>query len=224
VPPAPGYATGLSPLAAGELKGRGEQLATFVTKVHDDAEAARTQGPDLEMLARVGPNIDWAGPGAPYKQMFNRATASAFGVNTEHVASYEMAQQLMGGMLRTALRASDSNPTEKQQQMMLATFPTPESSKQGFAQGVAYMQGIHDWKIFREEALRNWQATHNNSADGFQEGFKLNAIPFVVQTMPQATRDSYFAALKAADPSGKTLHRLADQMQAVKQSKYNYSY
>ena len=157
-------------------------------------------------------------------QSLNRVRQSLFGTAATPVASYELAQQLMGSMMRQALRQNDPNPTERQQMMMIATFPTPASSREGFQDGIRQMQGVNDYKVFKRDALDAWMAdpSHNGSAEGFASNFRISAIPFVLDRMSDEQQTRYMNTLAAKDP--QALQRLRDMTAAIRSLNYSYRY
>jgi hypothetical protein len=86
------------------------------------------------------------------------------------------------------------------------------------------MQGLADWRIYREQALITHQKKNDGSAAGFEKSFKMSAIPFVVDRMTPSEKTAYFAEVNRNDPTGKTMDRLIDQLKAVKEANYNYRY
>ena len=206
----PGVLSGESPRLEEVQKGLGRSQIKTVDEIQEAGKAATRSRPDTEFLLRGGA-LDWQGPLAPGKQAFNRLTQSVLGWNSDHVASYEQAQYLMGQRVRAALRASDPNPTERQQVALNASFPTPETSEKGYKAELKYMQGIEDWQVYRQRALDNHMRSNRNDPQGFDDS--ISAIPFVFLRMSEPDKDAYMARLAKADPAAA--RRLISQAEMI---------
>jgi hypothetical protein len=217
--PIPGaMRSGLGPGAQQTQTGLAGVYVDKVKEVSAAADAARRGLSSTEILLN-SPKINWGGPLAGPKQEFNRVMTSLFGVNTEEVKTYEQAAQLMGDTMRTALRASDPNPTDRQQQSLYATLPGPARSAAGFQAGLRYMAGMQDWQVWRNaqlnQHLRPDPGNPNKVTDpaAFFQNENMSGIPFIVARMLPEDRKAYFAKVRETDPAALT--KLINQLERI---------